>query len=222
MQSLRCRPGQFAIIIAAFVLLLLLIAGCVISPRRIVNEGPSPTPTPDISPTPTPGITPTPTPTPTPTGMDKTVPKAAGEFLFLGDASAPLLTGFSINSDGSLAPIPGSPFTISAPARSLQSLNSLLIVKTDKTTLTFTVEKETGLLQQAASINTSIAGSDIAGPIPVQSAPAALDISGKFMYIADHNRAEVIAYRVDSGMLSALSVSYPVPTGTTSIVLVKP
>jgi 6-phosphogluconolactonase (cycloisomerase 2 family) len=154
--------------------------------------------------------------------MDKTVPRATGEFLFLGDAGAPLITGFRINGDGSLAPVPGSPFAISALARGLQSLNNLLIVKTDKTTFTFTVEKETGSLQQTASIDTSIAGSDISGPVSIQSAPAALDISGKFMYIADRNRAEVLVYRVDGGMLSALSPSYPVPIGTTSIVLVKP
>jgi hypothetical protein len=222
MQSLRCRPGQFAIIISAFFLLLLLIAGCVISPRRIVNQTPSPTPTPDISPTPTPGITPTPTPTPTPTGLDKTVPKFTGEFLFLGDAGAPLLTGYSINSDGSLAPIPGSPFTISAPARALRSVQDFLIVESESGASAFKVDRETGLLKPRDSQAAMALSASALQPSAISgSQTAVLDASGRFMYVLDTNRAELLAFQVENGKLSQTPVIvYRLSNSTISIALI--
>ncbi|HZD96442.1 MAG TPA: hypothetical protein VE133_19430, partial [Candidatus Sulfotelmatobacter sp.] len=151
MNSQFFKPRYSGLIVLTIVLLA-LIFGCQISPRRVVVPGPSPTPTPNGSPTPTPtpGFTPTPTATPIPTGtpspFGKTVPRAQ-QFLFLGDAGSPLLTGYKINPDGSLAPVPGSPFPINAPARSLKSLNNTLIVATEGTMTVYSVDKENGSLQ---------------------------------------------------------------------------
>ena len=213
-RYLCSRPKQFAAIAAIF-MLLLLIAGCVISPRRVVVGGPSPTPTPTISPT----------PTPTPTPMAAAVPQAntPAEFLFLSDAGAPLITGFRINGDGSLAPIPGSPFTIGAPAGSLTAAHGTLIVTSGKAISAYKVDKETGSIQPMDSAVSFMGDSDPSSSTAIGPQLAVLDSRGRFMYVVDINRAELLPYRVDNGKLFALSPSaIPIPSATTSIAIVKP
>jgi len=201
--------------VIAAALLLLLIAGCVISPRRIVvGNNPSPTPTPDISPTPT--------PTPTPTPASAQVPRASRQFLFLGDAASPLLTGFRLNSDGSLAPLPGSPFPVGAPVRALRSAQNVLIVETGSGAGAYIVDPETGLLAPAGPSAISHDFSSLA-PQAAASGPqtAVLDATGEFMYVVDANRAELLAFRVEKGKVLALPAAvYPVSAGTSSVVLV--
>ena len=212
-------PPSYPGVIAAGLLLLLLIAGCVISPRRIVvGNNPSPTPTPDISPTPTPSITPTPTPAAAP------VPRTSPQFLFLGDAASPLLTGFRLNSDGSLAPLPGSPYPAGAPVRALQSMQNVLIVETRSGATAYIVNQETGLLAPADSSAISKAFSSLAPQAAAAAGRqmAVLDASGEFMYVVDANRAELLAFRVEKGKASALLQSYPMRESTGPIALVQP
>lgn len=190
-------------------MLFLIIAGCVISPRRVVNQSPSPTPTPTISPT----------PTPTPTPMAKTVP----QFLFLGDAGTPLITGFRINSDGSLAPVPGSPFTINAPGRTLSAADDTLLITSELGITAFRVERETGFLEETDLAGVSITAAEPSSAANSSGQLAVLDSSGSFMYVVDANRAELLPYRVDHGKLLALSPSaIPIPRSTTSIAIVRP
>src|SRR4029077_8859770 len=203
-------------------LLLAVIAGCVISPRRIVVGGPSPTPTP----TPTPGITPTPTPAAisTPTPMAAAVPRtdAPAQFLFTAAPGSVLLTGFKVNIDGSLLPVPGSPFVLSSPARGVTSAHQTLIVVGDSTLTVLAVDKETGLIQQTDSVSASTAASDLS-PLGI-SAPrqAVLDANGRFMYVVDAGKAELTAYRINRGKLVAFAESYPIPDGTSFITIVQP
>ncbi|HZD93151.1 MAG TPA: hypothetical protein VE133_02795, partial [Candidatus Sulfotelmatobacter sp.] len=52
---------------------------------------------------------------------------------------------------------------------------------------------------------------------------AVLDADARLMFVLDVNRAELLAYRVKNGKLSAFPPqTYPLPVGTTSIELVKP
>jgi hypothetical protein len=213
MRKLRPRPQQLATILAVLLVLFLVIAGCVISPRRIVNQSPSPTPT--ASPTAT--VSPTPTPTPTP--MAATVP---AQFLFIGQSDMAVVTGFRINSDGSLAPIPGSPFTISAPVRSLMAARDTLIVASGDTVSAFRVDKETGSIHPPDSTSVSITEAD---PSSSAAGPnmAVLDATGKFMYVADITRSELLPFRVENGKLFEISRSAtPIPNATTSVAIVKP
>jgi 6-phosphogluconolactonase (cycloisomerase 2 family) len=219
MLHLPCwRPNQLAIALGMIFLLFLLIAGCVISPRRVVNENPSPTPTPGISPTPTPGTTPSATPTPSP--MAATAP---AQFLFLGEADAPLITGFRINSDGSLVPVPGSPFAISAPVHSLTAVHDTLFAGGENGVAAYRVNRESGSIQRTDS-----AGSPVLGANPYSSASgspqlAVLDSNGRFMVVADVDRAELRAFRVEDGKLVALPrAAVPISSATTSIAVVKP
>jgi hypothetical protein len=143
--------NHFALIAMIF-LLLAVVAGCVISPRRTVIESPSPTPTPSPTATPTPGITPTPTPGafPTPTPMAAAVSRTdvSPQFLFAASTDASLVSGFKTSSDGFLTPVPGSPFVTSAPARGIVPLQNDLIVATDNTITAFAVDKESGSLRK--------------------------------------------------------------------------
>lgn len=202
-----------AIVIAVIFTVFLLIAGCVISPRRIVNEAPSPTPTPNISPTPTPGTTPTPTPTP----MAATVP---AQFLFVGDGDAPLITGFRINGDGSLAPVPGSPFSVGFTPRALWSTKNLLLVLTQEGATAFSVDPETGMFdpQHPAALPDDVSISKLLGAKP---RTATFDSTAKFWYIIDGDRAELGALRTVRGGHAVLLQSYPVAKNS-FLTLVQP
>jgi 6-phosphogluconolactonase (cycloisomerase 2 family) len=214
MRSLHCRRGQLAIIIAAVFMLLLLIAGCVISPRRVVNEAPSPTPTPNISPTPTPGTTPTPTPTP----MAATVP---AQFLFVGDGVAPLITGFRINGDGSLAPVPGSPFVISVPARSLVAIHGTLVIADGKGIVAYKVDKQTGSIQQIDAASYSMEGIASASSANIRPQLAVLDSTDRFMYVVDSELAELRAFRVKNGKLFNLALRYQISPKSDAAVVIS-
>jgi hypothetical protein len=217
--------NHFALIAMIF-LLLAAIAGCVISPRRTVIENPSPTPTPSPTATPTPSITPTPTPAafPTPTPMAAEVPRNDGhaQFLFTTAPNSVLVSGFKVNIDGSLAPVAGSPFLLSAPARAVASANMTLIVEGNDTVTAFAVDKETGSIQQSDSLSVSTATPDLSSPAMPASRHAVLDANGRFMYVVDASKAELTAYQIEGGKLVVLVASYPVPEGTSSIALVQP
>lgn len=195
--------------------LLAILAGCVISPRRVVVNGPSPTPIPTG--TPTPGTTPppTPSPTPTPTPMAATVSR---QFLFLSDAGAPLITIFKINGDGSLAPIPGSPFPISAPARALKSAQDLLIVEGESGASMFKVNRETGLLEPAAN---ALSASELQSSATSGPEMAVLDRSGRFMYVADVNQSQLLAFRIENERVASNPTAYPIPANCSSVALVE-
>jgi 6-phosphogluconolactonase (cycloisomerase 2 family) len=152
MRFFRKEPAKLFWAMAGVCTLLVVLAGCVISPRRVVVNGPSPTPTPTG--TPTPGTTPsTPTPTPTPTPMATAVPKnSAQQFLFAASADSPLMSGFKIGENGSLMPVPGSPFVISEPSRFVASAQGALIVAGENTITAFLVDAETGSIQQTDAI----------------------------------------------------------------------
>ena len=108
----------------SFVFALCLIgAGCASvggSSTASAGPNPSPSPTPNgPTPTPTPnGPTPTPTPTPVQT---------SGTFLYVANNGSTRqvggqVDGFRVNADGSLSPVPGSPF---------KTANGSVVVKSD-------------------------------------------------------------------------------------------
>jgi hypothetical protein len=234
---MRYKPQYFLASILTVALLLMVIAGCVISPRRDFTGSPAPTPTPTDTPTPTA------TPTPTPTAGSATVSTTDVQFLFVGDSSG--VSGFKINQDGSLLPMLGSAFRTNAPVSSVVTMGSELIVASGNSVNALAVNKETGALQQTDSMKVdavetlevnSIANAvtaitqkgsvalRISGgklqPVPTatevsaaesatvpRSTPAALDSSGKFMYAISAGKAEIAAYRIEQGKPEPLTPS---------------
>lgn len=70
----------------------------------------------------------------------------------MGDPSSPLISGFRIDPDGSLTPVPGSPFSIGSAVQAETSVPGTLIVATQASINVFTVDKEAGFIQQTDSI----------------------------------------------------------------------
>jgi 6-phosphogluconolactonase (cycloisomerase 2 family) len=101
--------------------LCLISAGCgSVGGSSTASAGPNPSPTPNgPAPTPTPNG-PTPTPTPTPV-------QPSGTFLYVASNGSQRqvggqVEGFRVNADGSLSPVPGSPF---------KTANGSVVVKSD-------------------------------------------------------------------------------------------
>jgi 6-phosphogluconolactonase (cycloisomerase 2 family) len=100
------------------------------------------------------------------------------------------MTGFKINSDGSLTPVPGSPFSISSAVQAETSLPGILIVATRASITVFTVDREAGFIQQTGSIKAS----------GVQTLRA--DVSANA--IVATSQQVTVAYRIANGKLQPL------------------
>jgi hypothetical protein len=99
----------------------------------------------------------------------------------------------------------------------------MLISTSEGAVTAFKVDKEAGSIEQITLPASSMADADPSSSATTGPQLAVLDRSGRFMYIADVNRAELLPFRVENGRLSALSRAViPIPSGTTSIAIVKP
>ncbi|HET9791159.1 MAG TPA: hypothetical protein VFR08_07640 [Candidatus Angelobacter sp.] len=182
-----------------------------ISPRRIVdNQGsptPTTTPTPGTTPTPTPtpGTTPTPSPTPTPVGgagtMSAQVNRVA-EFLFVADEKSNSLQGFRINGDGALSAVTGSPFQIGDTPHHLLSSGDSLIMSGSAAIIVFQVDQISGALRQSDSVAAS-------------SPVVAVDPVNNIVYCTSNG--ETTSYRLVKGMLRTIgSAPQVAQSGTAS------
>jgi hypothetical protein len=191
-------------------LLALSLTGCVISPRRIVDNQPSPTPTTTPTPgttptpTPTPGTTPTPSPTPTPVGGAGTMSAKVNsviEFLFVADEKSNSLQGFRIAGDGALSAVAGSPFQIGDTPHHLLSSGDSLIMAGSAAIIIFQVEKTSGALRQTDSVAAS-------SPI------VAVDPANNIVYCTSNG--ETVSYRLVKGMLRTIGSAPEVAQSTTT------
>jgi hypothetical protein len=138
------------------------------------------------------GVLPTPTPTPTSTYVYVTLP----DFQSAGDGQ---IAAFKLNSDGTLTPVPGSPFshagafvltTLGASGLAVASSPTLCCIQ--PTISTWAINPTTGALSQhSADTN-----------MPVVSAIAA-DLAGQFVYVAA-GRDGTFGFSNHSGTLSAV------------------
>ena len=193
-------------------LLALSLTGCVISPRRIVDNQPSPTPTTTPTPgttptpTPTPGTTPTPSPTPTPVGGAGTMSAKVNsviEFLFVADEKSNSLQGFRIAGDGALSAVTGSPFQIGDTPHHLLSSGDSLIMSGSAAIIIFQVDPTSGALRQTDSVAAS-------SPI------VAVDPANNIVYCTSNG--ETMSYRLVKGMLRTIgSAPQVVQAGTTTM-----
>lgn len=232
--------------------ILAVIAACgTISPRRVVINNPSPTPT--VSPTISPTPTITPTPTPTPTAMAAVVPP---QFLFTADPAAGVILGFKVNRDGGLSPVPGSPFVMAdSPFLVAGTGENLFVASRTKLTL-FVANKATGSIRKAdvamlprisrliadlpstavfAStpreelavrvVNQRMLISNAAGTRAnvVRSETSVVDVTGRFMYKLDPQTGTISVFSMRDGKAEPTSLPpYPAGHGSTSLAIVKP
>src|SRR5690349_19614982 len=120
-------------------LIIVSLAGC----GSVSSTTPGPTPTPS----------PSPNPSPTPT------PSANGTFVYFStstaNANASSTTGYRLNSDGTLTPLPGSPFAVSG---GLAAAGNFLAASSGNTVSTFQVDPATGALSATGSGSANGAG----------------------------------------------------------------
>jgi len=111
--------------------------------------------------------------------MSAEVPRSNGsaQFLFTASPNSPLLSGFKINEDGSLTPVPGSPFVIGTPARAIVGVHDALLIADGAGITVFSVDMETGAIRQtdsakAASISDLLNDPQMNAAIAVSAAGA--------------------------------------------------
>ncbi len=121
---------------------------------------------------------------------------SGAQFLFIGDASDALINGFRINQDGSLTPVPGSPFPTTAPVHSAASLHGTLVVANETSLTAFAVDKETGFIQPTDSIK-----ADAVKSLEADSAENAIFAT---------TQKGTIAFRVSNGKLEPLPAALAV------------
>jgi hypothetical protein len=98
--------------------------------------------------------------------MSAEVPRSNGsaQFLFTASPNSPLLSGFKINPDGSLTPVPGSPFVIGTAARAIVGVHDALLISDGAGIKVFSVDMETGAIQQTDSINAATISNLVSDP----------------------------------------------------------
>ena len=111
--------------------------------------------------------------------MSAEVPRSNGsaQYLFTASPNSPLLSGFKINVDGSLTPVPGSPFVIGTPARAIMGVHDALLIADGAGIRVFSVDMETGAIRQtdsakAASISDFLSDPQMNATIAVSAAGA--------------------------------------------------
>ncbi|MGH9569220.1 MAG: hypothetical protein ACRD4F_06255, partial [Candidatus Angelobacter sp.] len=188
------KAMKAGLIFCAPLIVAVVVAGCVISPRREVSSPGGPSPTPTItpggtpSPTPTPTVFPTPTITPSPTPTP--TPAAGMSLVFAADPGGATISGTRINPDGSRSPVQGSPFPVAEAPQQLVALGANLLVRNSDSIVAYRVDRETGSIMQTG-FAPSPAVRDIAAT-PSDSTVYALDDSA------------VSAYRLKNGKLQLL------------------
>jgi hypothetical protein len=185
LERKRIFPQQPVLL--SMLLVLAVIAGCQISPRRIaVNTGPTPSPgiTPTVSPTPggiptpSPTISPIPaTPTPSPMAATATVP----QFVFVAASGSPAgsISGFKVESDGSLSPLPQGTVPLAEPTIKMLALDGRLAVVGQKRVSLFAVDSATGMLH--LSHVTAINHLRVLAPRSSVQSPFVLDANNQLM-----------------------------------------
>jgi hypothetical protein len=170
-------------------LVMALVAGCVISPRRTVSNGGFPSPSPTISPGGTPSPTPFPTPTVTPTPTPTPTPAVVMSVIVTAVPGERSISAAQTRPDGSTSPVPGSPLMLTEAPRRLLGLGSTLLVQSENSISIF-VLKQTGSLQQTDLV-----------PVPLLR-DVAVNSSDSTVYLLGRNA--VSGFRVQNGRLLAL------------------
>jgi 6-phosphogluconolactonase (cycloisomerase 2 family) len=126
-----------------------------------------------------------------------------GKFVFVANQADDSVSAFSINaSDGSLTPVPGSPFPgISSPfGVAVHPSGTLLFVSNENsnTVSSFRIDRNSGVLSAVPG-----------PPSPTGETPIGLaaDASGKFLFVGDHMQSTISSYSIDpvSGALTRVS-----------------
>lgn len=118
------------------------------------------------------------------------------------------MSGFKINHDGSMTPVPGSPFPTTAPVHAAVSLHGALVVASEASLTAFAVDKETGFIQPTDSIKA----------VAVKS----LETDSAENAILATTQKGTLAFRVSNGKLEPLPAARAVSAQEQSVTTHSP
>lgn len=119
-----------------------------------------------------------------------------GRFLFTANMNSNNVSAFTINANGSLSPVPGSPFAAGHSPQYLvtdRTGSFLYVVNVNDNAVTLYSIAGSGALNPLANLLT---GFDPEG--------LAVDASNKFLYVANCGDGTISAYRISGGTLTSL------------------
>ena len=146
----------------------------------------------------------------------------AGKFLYAGSQSlpSPNLLGFTVNSDKSISPIPGSPFD-GGPTES-----SIAIVPSGKFLYDATAPASIGREVRGFSVDRTTGALATVSGSPFSTNqdwvfPITIDASGRFLYAAGSNGLETFQIDSNTGSLTQLDIASPGSSLETAAVVVN-
>jgi len=125
--------------------------------------------------------------------MSTTTHNAATQFLFIADSGSPGIFGNRIHDDGSLSPVPGSPFSSHEAPRKVAALGPNLLVAGTTTMTAYSVDKQSGAIQP-------IDGLAFDSPFDF-----VVDASAAVLYVM--SQRQLFVYRLTAGKLQQLSAA---------------
>ncbi|MGZ7060679.1 MAG: hypothetical protein ACXVJU_15445, partial [Candidatus Angelobacter sp.] len=165
------RRIGFSLLVSLF--FMLLLGGCVISPRRTLGGGPTPTPTP------TPSATPTPTPTPTP------IPASGVLYVTSGSQNSIVRFGNAFAANGNVPPggtISGTATTLTTPVYlALDSAADRLFVA-NRTSASILIFDQASSKNGNVAPTRAISGTTTGLFVPIQPV---LDKTRDLLYVSD-------------------------------------
>jgi 6-phosphogluconolactonase (cycloisomerase 2 family) len=135
---------------------------------------------------------------------------AMGRFLFVANQAANSISVFAIAANGTLSPVPGSPFVASNPFGLAVNPSGTLLFATNFPDSQTTDLNTVSAFQIGANGElTAVSGSPFAtanAPGFASSLGLAADTTGKFLFVGDHMAQAVVPFSIsDTGALSAVS-----------------
>lgn len=135
--------------------------------------------------------------------MAKAVPAGPTptQFLFAANPGAKSIAGFRINPDGSLAPVPGSPFASDEQPGRIAAISNTLIVTRRQSLALYLVDKESGSIRETEPVTL--------GPVSA----LAVDTRSATVYAAVGTQQ--FAFRVSNGVLRSVPLAGVFPQAVT-------
>jgi 6-phosphogluconolactonase (cycloisomerase 2 family) len=116
---------------------------------------------------------------------------AVTQFLFVADSGSPAIFGNRINEDGSLAPVPGSPFSVQELPLKVAALGTNLLVAGSTRITAYTVDKQSGAIEPMDTL-----GFDSPFEFVVDAPASVLKVVWQ---------GQVFSYRITAGKFQQLS-----------------
>jgi 6-phosphogluconolactonase (cycloisomerase 2 family) len=128
--------------------------------------------------------------------MATPVARSVSQFLFTADPGSSTIIANRINADGSLSPVPGSPFTVRDAPRKVAAMDHSLVVAGTTTLTAYAVDKHSGAIRMTDS---QVLGAPSDNP-PFNFV---VDASTSALYVI--SRQQLLAFRLSGGTFQAVS-----------------